>query len=148
MTHYLVQLRDWIFVKGCGFLSFAKKMGKTIGKNISKSLSSKYSQKLLVHTKQSATDVLETASKRAIQKPSEATDDLKGNKIAHKITRASKTSPKNDSATSEEVILWEKYTSPELRQKIIDDLRLKKENYWILGYRFTWWYKINNIILM
>ena len=148
MTHYSIQLRDRIFVKGCGFLSFAKKMGKTIEKNISKSLSSKYSQKLIVDTKQSATDVLETASKRAIQKPSEATDDLKGNKIAHKITRASKTSPKNDSATSEEVILWEKYTSPELRQKIIDDLRLKKENYWILGYRFTWWYKINNIILM
>ena len=104
-------------------------MGKTIGKNISKSLSSKYSQKLLVHTKQSATDVLETASKRAIQKPSEATGDLKGNKIADKITRASKTSPKNNSARNEEVILREKYISPELRLKIIDNLRLKDENY-------------------
>ena len=42
MTRYSVQLRDRIFVKGYGFLSFAKSMGKNIGKNISKNLSSKY----------------------------------------------------------------------------------------------------------
>ena len=36
------------------------------GKNISKNLSSKYSQKLLHHAKQSATDALKTVSKRAI----------------------------------------------------------------------------------
>ena len=41
-------------------------MDKNIGNNISKNLSSKYSQKLLDHAKQSATDVLKTASKRAI----------------------------------------------------------------------------------
>ena len=51
MTHYSAQLRDQIFVKGCGFLSFAKSMGRNIGKNISKNLSSKYSQKLLDHAK-------------------------------------------------------------------------------------------------
>ena len=34
---------------------------------MSKNLSSKYSQKLLDHAKQSATDALKTASKRAIQ---------------------------------------------------------------------------------
>ena len=33
-----VQPRDRIFVKGYGFLSFAKNMGKSVGKNISKSL--------------------------------------------------------------------------------------------------------------
>ena len=33
---YLVQLRDRIFVKGYGFLSFAKNMSKNVGKNISK----------------------------------------------------------------------------------------------------------------
>ena len=43
--HYSVQPRDGIFVKGYGFLSFAKNMGKNIGKNISKNLRSKYSQK-------------------------------------------------------------------------------------------------------
>ena len=32
--HYSIQPRDiWIFVKGDGFLSFTKNMGKNIGKN-------------------------------------------------------------------------------------------------------------------
>ena len=43
MTRYSVQPRDQIFVKGYGFLSFAKNMGKNIGKNISKNLSGKFS---------------------------------------------------------------------------------------------------------
>ena len=43
MTCYSVQPRDRIFVKGYGFLSFAKNMGRDIVKNISKSLGSKYS---------------------------------------------------------------------------------------------------------
>ena len=34
---YSVQPRDWTFVKGYGFFSFAKDMGKNVGKNISKS---------------------------------------------------------------------------------------------------------------
>ena len=38
---YSVQPRDRIFVKGYGYLSFAKNMCKTIGKNISKNLSGK-----------------------------------------------------------------------------------------------------------
>ena len=66
MTRYSVQPRDRTFVKGYGFLSFAKNMGKTIVKNISKSLSGKYSQKLLDHAKTSATDALKTSSKRII----------------------------------------------------------------------------------
>ena len=36
MPGYLVQPRNWILVKGHGFLSFAKNMDKNIGKNISK----------------------------------------------------------------------------------------------------------------
>ena len=44
MTCYSGQPRDQIFVKGYGFLSFAKNMGRNIGKNISKNLSSTYSQ--------------------------------------------------------------------------------------------------------
>ena len=39
MPGYLVQPRNWILVKGYGFLSFAKNMDKNIGKNISKKLS-------------------------------------------------------------------------------------------------------------
>ena len=63
---------------------------KILVKNISKNLSSKYSQKLHDQKKQSATDVLKTTSKRVIQKTSEATDDLIGNKGAYKITIISK----------------------------------------------------------
>ena len=68
IQRYSVQPRDQIFVKGCEFLSFARNKSKKIGKNISKNLSSKYSQKVLDHDKQSATDALKTASKRAIEK--------------------------------------------------------------------------------
>ena len=42
-------------------------MGKNTGKNKSNNLSSKSSQKLFNHAKQSATDSLKTASKKAIQ---------------------------------------------------------------------------------
>ena len=62
-------------------------MSKNIGKNISKDLSGKYQKKLLDYAKQSATDAFKTASKRAIQKTAEATDDLIGIKIANKITK-------------------------------------------------------------
>ena len=41
-------------------------MTKNVGKYISKDLSRKNSQKLLDYAKQSATDALKTASKRAI----------------------------------------------------------------------------------
>ena len=57
----LVQPRDRIFVKGDGFLSCARNIGKNVREDISKNLSNKYSQKLLDHAKQSAKDVLKTA---------------------------------------------------------------------------------------
>ena len=43
MARYSIEPGDYIFVKGYGFLSFTK--------NIGKSLSGKYSQKLLDHAK-------------------------------------------------------------------------------------------------
>ena len=73
MTPYSAQPRDRIFVKGYRFLSFTQNNGKNI--------SSKYSQKLIDHAKQSATDALKTVSKRAIQKTAEATGNLIANKI-------------------------------------------------------------------
>ena len=63
------------------------------------------------------------------QKTAEATDDLTGNKTTDKIIRNSKTSPKNDLELNEEEIIRERYISPELRHKVIDDLRIKIENY-------------------
>ena len=99
---YSVQPRDRIFVKGYGFLSFAKNVGKNIVKIISKSLSGKYSpgmlamcQKLVDHAKKSATDALKTSSKIVIQKTPEATGDLICNKIANRITKVSKNSQQN-----------------------------------------------------
>ena len=83
---YSTEPRDRIYVKGYGFLSFAKNMGKN--------LSNKYSQKLIDSTKKSTMDAIKTASKTAIQKTAEATGDLTGNKIADKITSVSKKSPK------------------------------------------------------
>ena len=68
MIQFSVQLRDRIFVKGYGFLAFAKYMGKSVGKNLNNNLSGTYSQKLFDHDKQSATDALKTSSKRVIKK--------------------------------------------------------------------------------
>ena len=91
-------------------------------------MNTKYSQnKALDHAKQFATDALKIASKIAIQKTAEATGDLIGNKIADKITGVSKNSPQNNSKTNEEEI--ERLMLSELRHKLVDDLRLKKENY-------------------
>ena len=80
MTCYSIQPRDQIFLKGYGFLSFAKYMGINIGKSISKNLSCKYSRKVLDQAKQSTADALKTPSKRVIQKTAETTGDLIGNK--------------------------------------------------------------------
>ena len=55
-----------MFVKGYGVLSFAKNMSKRKGKNISKNLSGKCRQNFLDHSKQFATDALETILKTAI----------------------------------------------------------------------------------
>ena len=62
MTHFSVQQRGQIFVKGYGFLSFTKNMGKHIGKIICKSLRSKCRQKRLDHSKKSAKDAINTVS--------------------------------------------------------------------------------------
>ena len=117
---YSIEPRDRIYVKGYGFLSFAKNMGK--------SLSNKYGQKLLDSAKKSTTDAIKTASKRAIQKTAEANGDLFGNKIADKITNASKKSLvrlQNDDANNETEAPKKRYISPEERQQIIDELRLE-----------------------
>ena len=54
---YSIEPRDRIYVKGYGFLSFAKNMGK--------SLSNKESQNLLESTNKSTTDAIKTALERA-----------------------------------------------------------------------------------
>ena len=92
------------------------------------SVSDKYSQKLLDHTKQSATDALKATSKRVIQNTAEATEDLISDKIADRIKKLSKTLPQKNSETitneNNKEIPKERYTSPEERQEIIYELRL------------------------
>ena len=62
---YSIEPRERRYVKGYGFLFFAK--------NIGKNLSNKYDQKLLDSAKKSAADALNIARKRAVQKATEAT---------------------------------------------------------------------------
>ena len=90
------------YVKGYGFLSFARKFGD------------KYGKKLMDTATKTGIDAAKTASKRVVQKIAEATGDLIGNKIADKITSLgkTKTKQKGDERPSEK------------RQQIIDDLRL------------------------
>ena len=107
---YSIETKNRIYIKGYGFLSFAKNMGTH--------LSNKYSQKRLDTAKISATDAMTTASKRAIEKIVEATGDLIGNKISDKITNISKKSSRelqNNKANDEIKIPKERYISPEKR---------------------------------
>ena len=105
---YSIVPRERRYVKGYGFLSFAK--------NIGKNLSNKYGQKLVDSAKKSATDALKTG-------------DLVGNKIADKITIIKKTAKKlqDDELQSNKAnneIPKERYIFPQESQQIIDELRL------------------------
>ena len=119
-----IEPRERRYVKGFGFLSFARNIG-THASKVAKNLNNKYGQKLADSAKKSATDVLEIADKRAIQKTAEASGDLVGNFIADKITSIKKNpaSESHSNAANNE-IPKERYISPQERQKVIDELRL------------------------
>ena len=102
-----------IYVKGYGFSSFAKNMGRH--------LSNRYGQKLLNGATKYTTDAIKTVSKREIQK---TTSYLIFNKIPDKTKSLFQKSPKE--------LLWqnkdeieipkERYISPEKRQQITVEL--------------------------
>ena len=79
-------------------------------KKTSKNVSAKYSQKLIDHAKQSATDAFKTSSKWAIQKTADATWDLIGNNIADKFSKTL-SQINSETITNEEKILRETYIS-------------------------------------
>ena len=106
---YSTQPKFRKYVKGYGFLSFARKFGD------------KYGKKLMDTATKTGIDAAKTASKRVVQKTAEATGDLIGNKIADKITSLGKTKSDGKEKVKEE---QEIYIPPEKRQQIIDDLRL------------------------
>ena len=104
---YSAEPRFRKYVKGYGFLSFAKKFGN------------KYGKKLMDTATKTGIDAAKTTSKRIVQKTTEATGDLIGNKIADKITSIGKPKEKGNTREIEEI-----YIPPEERQQIIDYLRL------------------------
>ena len=77
MTRYSVQRRVWIFVKGYGFLSFAKKMGKDNDKNISKNLTVKQKTSWLYRNNRYS--YAWNCLQKAVQKTTDTTDDLTAN---------------------------------------------------------------------
>ena len=104
---YSTEPRFRKYVKGYGFLSFARKFGN------------KYGKKLMDTPTKTRIDAAKTASKRVVQKTAEATEDLIGNKIADKITSIGKPKEKEKPKGRKKI-----YIPPEKRQQIIDDLGL------------------------
>ena len=97
---YSTEPRFRKYVKGYGFLSFAKNFGN------------KYGKKLIDTATKTGIDAAKTASKRVVQKTAKATGDLIRNEIADKITSIGKPKEKKNKKTQEIYIPREK------RQKI------------------------------
>ena len=99
---YSIEPKKRIYVKGHGFVSFAR------------NFSDKYSKSLIVKGIDVSKTFPKTAGKRILKESAKATGDLIGNKIADKITAKS---IKHD-------VTNERYVPPEERQEIINKLRL------------------------
>ena len=108
MLRYSTEPRFRKYVKGYGFLSFAKNFGNKYGKN------------LMDTATKTGMDVAKIASENVVQKTAEATGDLIGNKIDDKITSIGK--PKEKPKTKEKP--EEIYIPLEKQQRIIDDFRV------------------------
>ena len=104
---YSIEPRDRRYVKGYGFLSFAR------------NFSDKYSKSLMDKGIDLSKTFSKTADKKILKKTAKATADLIGNKIAEKIIAK----PHNEDEVNNE-IPKERYISPKERQKIIDELKL------------------------
>ena len=105
---YSIEPRERRYVKRYGFLSFTRNIGN------------KYGKKLTDTAIKTGNDFAAIAGKKIVQKTAETTGYLIGNKIAYKITSASK---KSQNEVNNE-IPKETYISPKERQRIIDELRL------------------------
>ena len=104
---YSAESRYRKYVKGYGFLSFARKFGDKDGR------------KLMDSATKTGIDAAKTAPKSVAQKTAEATRDLIGNNIADRITSVRKSKEK------EEKKKYRKFTfQQKKRQQIIDDLKL------------------------
>ena len=104
---YSTEPRFRKYVKGYGFLSFARKFGD------------KYGKKLIDSAAKTGIDAAKTTSKRVVKKNAKATGDLSGSKIADKITSVAKSKEKEKIYKTEVI-----HIPPEKKQQIIDDLKI------------------------
>ena len=133
------------YVKGYGFLSFARNFGDKYGEKLMNTaikagtnFNSKYGKKLTDTAIKADKDFATMADKKIVHKSAEATGDLIGNKIADKITSMGcskelgstigsavkpRSKKENDEANIMEEI-QEIYIPPEKRKQIIKDLKL------------------------
>ena len=100
---YSIEPRERRFVKGYGFMSFAR------------NFSDKYSKSLMDKGIDLSKTFGKIAGKKILKETAKATGDLIGNKIADKITAK----PHNEDEVNNE-----RHISPKERQKIIDELKL------------------------
>ena len=81
------------YVKGYGFLSFARKF------------CDKYGKKLMDTATKTGIDAAKTTSKGVVQKTEEATGDLIGNKISDEITSVGKINSKEKENERQEIYI-------------------------------------------
>ena len=103
---YSIEPRERRYVKGYGFLSFARDFNDKYGKSL----------------KDASKTLAKTAGKEILKETAKATGDLIGNKIADKIT--AKPSKKSHDDEVINGMSKERYISLKERQKTIDELRL------------------------
>ena len=103
---YSIEPRERRYVKGYGFLSFARNFNDKYGKSL----------------RNASKTFAKTAGKEILKETANAAGDLIGSKIADKIT----VKPSKKSHDDEVIngILKERYISPKERQKIIDEFKL------------------------
>ena len=106
---YSIEPREGRYIKGYGFLSFAKNFGNKYGKKLMNTaiktgtnVNSKYGKKLTDTAIKTGKDFATIAGKKIVHKSAEATGDLIGNKIADKITAKSSKKSQNEEIQSNE----------------------------------------------
>ena len=110
------------YIKGYGFLSFARNFRDRYGKSI---INSKNVKKLMDGATKTSKDFAKIVGKKMIHKTAEVTGDLVGNKIADKITSMGK--PRSKKEKDEMNIMEETQEiciPPEKRKQIIKDIKL------------------------
>ena len=131
---YSIEPRERRYIKGYGFLSFAKNFGNKYGKKLMNTaiktgtnFNSKYGKKLKDTAIKTGKGLATIAGKKIVHKSAEATGDLIGNKTADKFRAKPSKKSQNEEIQSNEVnneIPKERYIPPKERQRIIDELRL------------------------